>query len=104
MATTGRFLVTFKEGATDAGIKHLESKDGLRLANARDFEDQAAVAEEVGDADGLVFPEIGVVLMGGEAAAARGMTAEAEIADRYSGSLDRSRGTSCSRMASTPTT
>jgi subtilisin family serine protease len=80
-ATTGRFLVTFKEGATDAGIKHLESKSGFRLANARDFKDQAAVVEQAGDVDGLVFPEIGVALMGGPAAAARGMTADAELAE-----------------------
>ena len=81
LATTGRFLMTFKEGATGAGIKHLESKSGFRLASAADFENQAAVLEAAGDADGLVFPEIGVALMGGQAAAAHNMTAYAEIAE-----------------------
>ena len=81
LATTGRFLMTFKEGATDAGIKHLEAKSGFRLANARDFKDQAVAFEDASDADGFVFPEIGVALMGGQAAAARGMTMEAEISE-----------------------
>src|SRR6185503_16073499 len=54
---------------------------GMRVADARDFEDQAAMIESVGDADALVFPEVGVALVGGAAAAERGMaTAEAEIA------------------------
>lgn len=81
LSTTGRFLLTFKEGSLDEGMKVLQSQRGLRIANARDFEDQAAVFEEAGDADALVFPEIGVVLVGGEAATARGMTAGALIAD-----------------------
>lgn len=81
LSTTGRFLVTFKEGATDAGIKQLESKSGFRLANTRDFKDQEAVLEAAGDADGLVFPEIGVALLGSEAAVSREMTADAEIAE-----------------------
>ena len=38
---TGRFLVTFKEGATEAGSRSLESESGMRLANARDFQNQA---------------------------------------------------------------
>lgn len=81
LSTTGRFLLTFKEGSLDEGMKVLQSQRGLRIANARDFEDQAAVLEETGDADALVFPEIGVALVGGEAATARGMTAEALVAD-----------------------
>lgn len=80
-STTGRFLITFKEGATDSGIEHMESVSGLRLANARDFKDQAAVLEAAGDAEGLVFPEIGVALVSGEAASARGIFAEATIAE-----------------------
>jgi hypothetical protein len=68
---TGRFLMTFKEGAMDAGIKHLESHRGLRLAHARDFKDQAVMLEEAGYADAVVFPDIHVALMGGAAAAER---------------------------------
>jgi len=78
---TGRFLMTFKEGAMDAGIKHLESHRGLRLAHARDFKDQAVMLEEAGYADAVVFPDIHVALMGGAAAAERGLTADTSIAE-----------------------
>jgi subtilisin len=77
---TGRYLATFKEGATDAGIKALGSARGMRLADARDFSRQSVRMQDVGDADALVFPEIGVALVGGDAAATRGLTATAEIA------------------------
>ena len=36
-AKTGRFLMTFKEGAMDAGVKSLQKQSGLRMASARDF-------------------------------------------------------------------
>jgi subtilisin len=81
VSKTGRFLVTYKEGAADKAIKHLRSQAGLRVANARDFKDQAVAFEAAGDADAVVFPEIGVALVSGEGAASRGMTAEAAIAE-----------------------
>lgn len=81
LSTTGRFLVTYKEGALDAGVKHLKSQSGFRVANARDFKDQAAVFEAAGDADAFMFPEIGVALISGKGASSRGMTAEAVIAE-----------------------
>jgi subtilisin family serine protease len=77
--TTGRFLVTFKEGAGDAGLQHLESVHGFRAANARDFKGSALALEETSGADAVVFPEIGVALVGSEAAASRGISAEAMI-------------------------
>lgn len=76
---TGRYLVTFKGGATDANLQSLAAQ-GMRVANAQDFEDQAATLESLGDADAVVFPEIGVALVGGDAAHERGMSAHAEIA------------------------
>jgi len=78
-ATTGRFLVTFKEGAAEQGAEHLESVSGFRTANAKDFKGEAITLEETGDAEAVMFPEIGVALIGSEAAASRGMTAEAAI-------------------------
>jgi len=63
LSKTGRFLVTYKEGATENGLKHLQSQRGLRVANARDFKGQAVSFEAAGDADALVFPEIGVALV-----------------------------------------
>ncbi len=77
---TGRFLVTYKEGATDAGIESLGTS-GMRVADARDFDSQAASIDAVGDADAMVFPEIGVALLGSEAAAERGMSVQAAVAD-----------------------
>lgn len=76
---TGRYIATFKEGATDAGIQAL-SDQGMQVADARDFEDQAVRFEGLGDADALVFPEIGAALMSGAAAAAREISAQSEIA------------------------
>jgi subtilisin len=76
---TGRFLVTFKEGATEAGLQALGAR-GMRVADARDYKDQAATLETVGDADAVVFPEVGVALVGGGAARGRDMSVNAEIA------------------------
>lgn len=76
---TGRYLATFKEGAGDAAAKSF-SAQGMRMADARDFTSQAASLENVADADGMVFPEIGVALIGGPAAAERGMAMAAEVA------------------------
>jgi subtilisin family serine protease len=78
---TGRFLMTFKEGATDAGVKSLTAKRGLRVANARDFKGQAMDLAATGDAHAVVFPEIGVALVGGEAAAEHGITAAEFVAE-----------------------
>jgi subtilisin len=77
---TGRYLATFKEGAADAGIRSLSSARGMRVADARDFTDQSMAMDDVGDADAVVFAEIGVALVGGDAAQARGMSADADIA------------------------
>jgi subtilisin len=76
---TGRFLMTFKEGAHEEGYRSLGAQ-GMRVADARDFNDQAAVMDSVGDADALIFPEVGVALVGASAAQERGMSAMAELA------------------------
>src|SRR5436305_13093702 len=78
---TGRYLMTFKEGAADAGVKSLQSKRGLRVANARDFTNQAMDFTQTGDAGALVFPEIGVALVGGPAAEEHGITAADFVAE-----------------------
>ena len=78
---TGRYIVTFKEGAAEEGLRSLGAKSRrLRVADARDFDDQAATLEAVGDADALVFPEIGVAVLGGDSVSELGMNAGAEIA------------------------
>ena len=73
---TGRYLVTFKPDAADAGLAGLRAQN-MRVADARDFKNQAMAVEEAGDADAVLFPEIGVALIGGDAAMARGMSAMA---------------------------
>src|SRR5258706_571604 len=74
---TGRFLATFKEGAADAGAKSFAA--GMNVADARDFKDQAVALENVAGADAVIFPEIGVALISGPAAAEHGMTAAADV-------------------------
>jgi len=76
---TGRFLVTFKEGAASESMKAFSGK-GMRVANAMEFSNQAVDLAAVGDADAVVFPEIGVALLGGDSAHARGMTSASELA------------------------
>jgi len=80
-STTGRFVMTFKEGATAAGVKSLQAQSGLRVAHAQDFQGQAVDFGQTGDAEAIVFPEIGVALVGGQAAAARGLTVDDVIAE-----------------------
>ena len=71
---TGRYLVTYREGAAAAGVKALKAR-GLSIADARDFKEQAVTMQDVGDADALNFPEIGVALVGGPSLQARGLSA-----------------------------
>jgi subtilisin family serine protease len=73
---TGRLLATFKEGAMEQGKKALAAT--MRVADARDFEGQSVQMEDVAAADAVVFPEIGVALISGEAAAAQGMGLRAD--------------------------
>src|SRR5215510_5810423 len=72
---TGRYLITYKEGTTTEGLQSLEAL-GMRVADARDFNDQAVAFESVGDADAVNFPEIGVALIGGDAARERSLSAQ----------------------------
>jgi subtilisin len=74
---TGRYLMTFKQDALDAGIDSLKTQ-GLRTSDARDFENQALTLEAVTDADAVVFPEIGVALIGGGHLEERGMMLDAQ--------------------------
>lgn len=77
---TGRYIVTYKEDAAPEGVKALKQR-GLRTADARDFTDQAVSLQDVGDADALVFPEIGAAVVSGPAFQARGLSVNMEIAE-----------------------
>lgn len=76
---TGRLIVTFKESAVEEGLQSL-GVQGMRVADARDFDAQAATLEDVGDADAVVFPEIGVAVVGGDAAQASSFSIQSELA------------------------
>ena len=76
---TGRYLVTFKEGATAEGLQALGAQ-GLKVADAREFAAQEVKLESTGGADAVSFPEIGVALVGGPPAEERGLTSFAEVA------------------------
>src|SRR6185503_11789240 len=75
---TGRYIVTYKENAGEEGMRSLSTM-GLRVADARDFTEQAVRLESVGDAEAVVFPEIGAAVISGGAFNARGMSVQAEI-------------------------
>ena len=70
---TGRFLISFRDGWMEEGIKSLKAQN-FRVADARDFTDQAVSLEDAGDAEAMVFPELGVALVGGDAFEQHGMS------------------------------
>ena len=76
---TGRYLITYKESAMEEGLRTLQAQ-GFRTADARDFENQALSFQDVGDAEAILMPEIGVALVSGPALEERGMGVEAEVA------------------------
>lgn len=75
---TGRYIVTFREGAVEEGLKYLGAK-GFRVADARDFKNQAVTLQDVGDADVLAFPEIGSAVVSGAVQQEFRMTAQGEM-------------------------
>ncbi len=77
---TGRYIITYKEDAREEAAKALKAQ-GLRVADARDYTDQAVSLADVGDADALVFPEIGAAVIGGGAFRQRGLSVQDEIAE-----------------------
>ena len=79
-ARTGRYLVTYKQGAIDAAIKSLTTQHGMAVIDARDFADQALTLDHAGDADAVFFPEIGVALLGSQAAQSRSLMNTATVA------------------------
>jgi subtilisin len=71
---TGRYIVTYKSGAAEAGMRSL-SDQGLRIADARDFENQDVELDALGGAEVLAFPEIGSAVVSGSALQERSMEA-----------------------------
>jgi hypothetical protein len=69
---TGRYIVTYNADAANESKALLESLD-LRMADARDYDDQAATMAALGEGDGLVLPEIGVAIVSSPDFVERGM-------------------------------
>ena len=74
---TGRYLVTFKEGAAEAGISELQA-GGLNVADANEVDFVGVSALD--DADVLSFPHLGVAVVAGDPAHAQDLTAQSEVA------------------------
>lgn len=75
---TGRFLISYRQGMVEEGIKTLKDCQ-FRVADARDFAGQAVDLEDAGDAEAMVFPELGVALVGGDALEQHGMSIADDI-------------------------
>lgn len=61
-AETGRYIVLFRDGATEKGIELLESLN-LRLAVSPDAGAAVLKEDEAGDADVIVYPQLGVAVL-----------------------------------------
>lgn len=77
---TGRYVITFKPDAVTEAVQAL-SAQGLRTADARDFQDQAVtIGAALAGADALILPEVGAAVVGGSAFGARGLSVQDRIA------------------------
>lgn len=85
---TGRYLITFKEGGLETGVKNLQARHSFQMADARDFAEQAVNMQDAASVDVLSFPEIGVAVMSGEAAATRNLMTAAAADDETVESID----------------
>lgn len=62
--TTGRYIVTFQDGATPEGIAALQNVAGIAaLPDARDFADSAIDSSQLDAAGGGTFPTLGVAVV-----------------------------------------
>jgi subtilisin family serine protease len=62
--TTGRYIVTFQDGAAPEGIAALRDVAGIStLPNARDFDDSALDIGQLDAAGGATFPTLGVAVV-----------------------------------------
>ncbi|GAB3723036.1 S8 family serine peptidase [Spirosoma lituiforme] len=77
---TGRYLLTFKQGSDKKGITSMNTRLGMRMADARDFEGQAATLDQLADADAVFLPELNIALIGGQAAIEHRMDGQAAMA------------------------
>jgi subtilisin family serine protease len=78
--TTGRFIVTFKEGAKTEAMNALKKGAGIAKAdimNSADFQDDGVSIEQVPDAGGVFFENLGIAVMNMDNDAAGAFAADA---------------------------
>ncbi len=61
--TTGRYLVLMSEDAVESGVRALRDVAGLEVANARDFANGAVDAQTMGEAEAIIFENLGVAVV-----------------------------------------
>jgi subtilisin family serine protease len=77
---TGRYIITFKQDAREEAAASL-GEQSFRVADARDFDKQAVSLADVGDADAVYFPELGVAAVSGDAFKSSGLGALEVVAE-----------------------
>src|SRR5262245_51199897 len=77
-ATTGRFLVTFRKEAFQAGVSTISRVIGAsKVARTGDFKEAAVSAKDLDSAPAMVFDKLGIAVVSGEPGQVS-MLAEAE--------------------------
>lgn len=62
--TTGRYIVTFREGSEKSAVSLMNKSAGIQaVARASDFDESAVRLESVESADALVFDELGIAVV-----------------------------------------
>ena len=67
---TGRYIAIFKPDATDDAIKQFLDGCSLKFASAASFDSQAVSFSDLGDAEVLTLPNLGMALVSAEGYAA----------------------------------
>jgi hypothetical protein len=62
---TGRYIITFRDGASDEGRRRLEAA-GFIVASADDADEGVLREEHASGADVLIFPRVNMALLSGE--------------------------------------
>ncbi|MEB3311381.1 MAG: S8 family serine peptidase [Snowella sp.] len=61
--TTGRYIITYRDGATQEGVNALQDLTGIAsLPDARDFSDSALDIAVLEDSGGATFPTLGITV------------------------------------------
>lgn len=61
--TTGRYLVLLREDAVESGVRALTDVAGLEVASTRDFANGAVDSQTMGEAEAVIFDNLGVAVV-----------------------------------------